>query len=234
MLALPDSANTSHLRKAILLALVLHGVLALLLPDLPKFTFSTISRDGGINVFLTSPDKDQKKEFEQSLNQPRPLPDTLPPLVEAANGSASPTPGDQSLVSEESPQVESQQTDPIENDATGKTATAIQPRILFSRSLITRFAQQEAVRYAQDRPDEIERFRRSFSSYRSYRRRNKSDSYANRYGDYYVRNSSSAGDVCFVQKREGIPEDYGTKTVYFFRCDSKPLKLKLPSNSNDS
>ena len=98
-------------------------------------------------------------------------------------------------------------------------------------SSIQIFAKQEAFEHAERNPDALQRFQRSFRSSANYRRRSRSDSYVDRYGDYYVRASSSAGDICFKQEKEPQTDDFSTNMVMFFSCERGPLKLVLGSET---
>lgn len=220
--------RNSHLRHALVMAVVLHIVLLLALPDIPKILFPDIKYHSRITVFLKSNDK--ADTFQQSLNQPS-LSATQQSLLEASPSSASVQKGEEEVVSEASPEVQSQYTNNSKADAAGKEVNNnIQPAVLFSYSLITRFAQQEAIQYAEKNPDQVDRFGRGFNSARNYQRRSRTRSYSNLYGDRYVRNNSSNGDICFVQQREAINNnDSPEKVVTFFRCDRKPQKLELNS-----
>ena len=217
-------------RTGLILALVAHLVLLLTLPDIPKMQLNMLGRSGGINVFLNKANKAEEKRFEQTLNQPSQSPSVEQSLVEPAAGSATPNPGEQSQVTEESPEITAQSGESQNRDAKGKkTSLSIQPEILIDRATITRFSQQSAVLYANQNSDDLERFRRSFNSYRSYQRRSQTLSYKDRYGDYYAKSSSSVGDVCYKQKRDIRQDEFSTKTVYFFRCDRQPKKFTIDS-----
>ena len=221
-----DDPRTAHLRTALFLAVLLHLVLAAVLPDLPEFKLHYLNRGSAINIFLKQQEK--KKEFQQTLNQQVPNPEVLQPLVEPTLGSSSPTQGDDSLVAEDSLHKDSPRFDTVVTDTSGsKNTNNLQPTIKIDRATIKLFARQEAIREVEQNPEKLARFKRSFNSRRSFQRRSRADSYKNRYGDYYVRNSSSAGDICFVQKAEPVQDDFSTNTVYFFRCDSEPLGLDL-------
>ncbi|MEM7360050.1 MAG: hypothetical protein AAF431_13190 [Pseudomonadota bacterium] len=225
-----DDPRTAHLRTALFLAVLLHLVLAAVLPDLPELKLQYFNRGSAINIFLKQQEK--KKEFQQTLNQQVPNPEVLQPLVEPTLGSASPTQGDDSLVAEDSLQKNSPRFDTVVTDTSGsKNSNNLQPTIKIDRATIKLFAQQEAIREVEQNPEKVARFKRSFNSRRSFQRRSRADSYKNRYGDYYVRNSSSAGDICFVQKPEPVQDDYALNTVYFFRCDSEPQGLDLSPDS---
>lgn len=221
-----EDPRTAHLRTALFLAVLLHLVLAAVLPDLPDFNLQYFNRGSAINIFLKP--QERKKEFQQTLNQQLPNPEVLRPLVEPTLGSASPARGDDSLVAEDSLHKDSPRFDTVVTETSGsKNSNALQPTIRIDSATIKLFAQQEAIREVEENPEKLARFKRSFNSRRSFQRRSRAESYKNRYGDYYVRNSSSAGDICFVQKPEPVQDDYATNTVYFFRCDSTPQGLDL-------
>lgn len=224
----PITSGKSRLHWGLVLAVVAHLTLLLILPDIPELQFKLIGRSGGINVFLTETNKTEEKQFEQTLNQPSRLPTADQPLIEPAVGSATPDPGDESSVTESAPQVTAQSGESDNKKAQGKESKVnIKPEILTSRAMIARFSQQQAVLYANLNPDNLERFRRTFNSYRSYQRRNQRKSYKSLYGDYYAKSSSSVGDVCYKQQREIRQDEFSTKTVYFFRCDQKPKEFKI-------
>jgi len=237
LLALPDIPvklnRSQRLRQGLVLAFTAHLLLLAALPDIPNLELKWISRDGGINVFLNKSTKPKEKAFQQSLNQPSPQPVLNQTLVDPATGSATPNPGDESQVTESAPQVDAQLGESKDQEAQGKkTNLGIQRNVFISRAMINQFTQQQAVLYANKKPDDLERFRRTFNSYRSYQRRNQRQSYKSLYGDYYAKSSSSVGDVCFKQERDGVQDEFSTKTVYFFRCDSKPKKFKVDLKTN--
>lgn len=221
-----ESTHNDRLRMALVGAFLLHIMLLILLPKIPEFNMPFASREAGLNVFLKRVEETEK--FEQTLNQQNALPKSTELVTEPSLGAASPERGEDPLVSEESPSVESASADNIENESSGKDTSARTPtKIITSWTALRRFTDLEVANYAQADQDELARFRRSFNSSRSYRRRSNIESYKNQYGDYYVRDSSSKGDICFKQEREQNPNELSTKTVYFFRCDDGPMKLDI-------
>jgi len=62
--------RTDHLKSAVFLALILHVVLAVLLPDIPKLTLQGFDRSSSLTVFLN--EKEEEEKFDQSLNQQKP------------------------------------------------------------------------------------------------------------------------------------------------------------------
>ena len=216
--------QSSKLKKAVAFAILLHLVLALVIPDLPTFQFATIIKNSGLNVFI----EPGEEEFEKSLNRPLPVSSDEQSLIEQELGATSASRGEQSEVSEESIEVRSKFAGHNEEAPAGKDPQArVRPRILTSWSAIRSFTDQLASTYADINPHEVERFGRSFNSFRSYRSRNQTVGYRDQYGDFYVRDQSSAGDICFKQERELVPDELATRTVYFFRCGEKPLKLDI-------
>ena len=173
----------------------------------------------------------EAEKFEQTLNQPFPFPNSDQSLLEPTLGAASPESGAQGTVSEATVDQVAQKAANLGNRSTGATTEAsIESVMRTDLAFIRMFAQQEAIRHAEEHPEEVERFRRSFNSRRNYHRRNKTQSYENRYGDYYTRTTSSSGDVCFLQRPGEKRHELSTNTVYFFRCGSKPLVLDLEAN----
>lgn len=221
--------RTAHLRTALFFAMLLHLILALLFPNLAPFKLSMFGRDVVLNIFLNK--TEEPEQFEQSLNKPSPLPEADQPLTEPSLGSASTTLGDESQVSEASPEIESPRSDTIKTNPAGdKPKSSNRPAMFISSAMIKTFAQQEVQRESALHPEIYERFKRSFNSRRNYARRNRSKSYKNQYGDYYVRANSSRGDICFVQKQEFHPSEFiSTNTVFFYDCKSEPQGFELNS-----
>lgn len=216
----------THLRLAMFFAVLLHLVLAALMPSLPDFTLPSSARGTILHIFLReAADGD---EFEQSLNNPVALANAEDALMKPALGSASTEPGDQASVSEASPDQYAQRAETLGDRSAGKTQSAsIQPVIRTDLAYIRMFAKQEAARHAEENPEEVERFRRTFNSRRNYTRRSKTEAFKNRYGDYYVRASSSTGDVCFLQRPGENRDEMSTNIVYFYRCDSEPIIIDI-------
>jgi len=221
-----QSSHTDRLRVALIAAFLLHLLILILIPKIPEFRIPSASRDAALNVFLKT--QDDVEKFEQVLNQPNDAENTENPITEPSRAAASADRGEDDLVTEESPVVESASADKLETESSGNDTNVSTPtRIITSWSALRRFTDQDVANYADTRPEELARFSRSFSSARSYRRRSKIQSYKDQYGDQYVRNSSSSGDICFKQERVQNPNELSTKTVYFFRCDNGPMKLDL-------
>ena len=223
-----DSSYSERMRVALACALFFHILLLALIPNIPDFKIPSASREAVLNVFLNK--IAEPEEFEQVLNQQNGLENTEEPVTEPSLGAASPELGDDSQITEETPSVESSTESDVENESTGNDQVVVKPtRIIISWSALQKFTDLEVANYSQSNPDELARFSRTFSSSPSYRRRADTKSYKNQYGDYYVRNSSSSGDICFKQEREQSPNELSTKTVYFFRCDDGPTKLEIKS-----
>lgn len=221
--------RNAHLRLAMFIAVLLHLVLAALMPSLPDFTLPASSRGSILNVFINNDAREKK--FEQSLNNPVAFPNADEALLDPVLGSASPDAGEQSTVSEATPDQLAQSADSLGDKSAGKVQEAsIQTVIRTDLAYIRMFARQEAARHAEQHPEEVERFRRTFNSQRNYRRRNKTESFKDRYGDYYVRASSSSGDVCFLQRPGENRDEMNTNIVYFYRCDSEPIIIDIDSS----
>lgn len=221
-----NNPRYGHFHTALLLAVLLHLLLVILVPDIREFKFTAISRGSVINVFLSKVPEPQP--FKQNLEQQQSGADQV--LVEPSLGAANREVGDDELVTEQAPEVESQGSGvPAKTPSGSERTEGLQPRVRLDISTIRLFAKQEAVRYAERHPDKVERFRRSFNSRRSYQRRNTVESYKNRYGDQYVRSHTESGDICFKQQREVASSalSLSTNTVYFFRCDRKPKGLEI-------
>jgi len=220
------TTRVAHLRTALFFAVLVHLLVAAIIYDLPGFGIPSLERGSIINVFLSK--ESEEKKLDQNLNRPSPLPDTDQLLSDPSLGAASTEQGEETSVSDSSPQTEAQTSEAESNDSDGKTAELSVKRELFiTRSMIKVFADQETSRQLANKEGEYQRFQRSFNSYYSYRRRNRAESYKDRYGDYYVRSSSAVGDVCFVQKQELVPSELSTNTVYFYRCGKEPIGLDL-------
>lgn len=211
---------------AVVCALFFHALLLALIPGIADFKIPSASREAVLNVFLNKIAEPEK--FEQTLNQQNALQKNNEPIAEPSLGAANPELGDDSQITEEAPSVESSSETNIENQAAGNDQVVVKPtRVIVSWSALRKFTDLEVANYAPANSEELARFNRTFSSSPSYRRRADTQSYKNRYGDHYVRNSSSSGDICFKQEREQIPNELSTKTVYFFRCDDGPSKLEI-------
>lgn len=224
-----DDPRHAHMRLAIFCAMLLHLILVVFMPGLPELTLPTSNRGSVLNVFLKT--ESEAERFEQKLNQPFPFSNSDQALLEPTLGAASPESGDQGTVSEATAEQVAQKAENLGNRSAGAINEAsIESVMRTDLAFIRMFAQQEAIRHAEEHPEQVERFRRSFNSARNYHRRNKTNSYENRYGDYYTRTTSSSGDVCFLQRPGEIRDELSTNVVYFFRCGAKPLVLDLESN----
>lgn len=218
--------SNAHLRMALFYAVLLHLVLAALMPSIPNLTLPASSRASILNVFLTP--SAEKEKFEQSLNQPFPFPNADEPVLELTLGSASPETGAQATVSEASADQTAQQAENLgDTSARAKNDRSIQAILRTDLAYIRMFAKQEAARHSDENPEEIEQFRRSFNSRRNYHRRNQVEASQNRYGDYYARSNSSTGDVCFLQREGENRDEMSTNIVYFYRCGSAPMNIDL-------
>lgn len=206
-------------------------MLGFLLPALPPLTIPAISRASSLKVYLQR--NPEPATLKQNLHDPASI--VSKQLMEQDTRSATPLAvgGVDQTISEATPQVNAERTDRSISNPSGTEANAgLRPRAFFSRSSIRIFAQQEAFLHAEQNPDLLQRFKRRFRSSLSHRRRNNTESYRNRYGDYYIRNSSSVGDICYLQEKNHVVGELSTNTVYFFRCNSKPAALKLTESSS--
>lgn len=218
--------QTENIHKAWALAILLHVMLAFLLPGIPEFKVPDFSRAAALNVFLQREEEPQK--FEQVLDQSLPTLNANQELQEAQVEASSIDPQKDETISDEAPELENTNGESFEKDPAGIASQAnSRPSILVSRSFIRRFTDLEAATFAEQNPDDLSRFSRSFASFRSLQRRNETASHQNRFGDVYVRNSASSGDVCFVQQQDRLANEATTRTVYFYRCDSKPKSFEL-------
>jgi hypothetical protein len=218
--------RTDHFSSAFFLALVMHLLVIALLPELPKLVMQGFERSPSLTVFLKH--MEEQKKFQQSLNQQLPLPANTDTLADPSLGSTSIENGKDTIVSEaveasRASSDQAQDADSIGSGANGDNS----PTIRFDYTTVRLFAQQEAIRYADLHPKDVDRFARTFNRTRNYRRRSRSESYRDKLGDLYARSNSSAGDVCFKQKRETEAEELVTNTVYFFRCDKQPQGFEL-------
>ncbi len=229
------SEQHHHFKKALTAALFLHIALAFLLPSIPKLMIPSVDRGASLTVFLKK--VEEVETFEQSLNQQLPLPANIPDLADPSLGSTSIEKGEDSLVSEPVEPAQANAEPVSENETQGSSDKGDQkPTISFDFASLRLFAKREAVRYAEQNSHAVERFARTFNRNRNIRRRSKFESYQDRLGDLYARSNSSNGDICFKQQRERAQDDVSSNTVYFFRCDSEPLKLsidKTPDNTDE-
>lgn len=215
------------MHRAVLAALTLHALLLLFSPPIKTWYLPSVDSGFRLNVLLEKKESD----FDQSLNYPSNDPTHQASQTSSLN-IASPAPGDDEQESNQSDEVTGASSDAVETQAVGLDVNnSISPKVLFSYSSVLKFAQQEAVRFADANPTKLQRFNRSFNSRRQYQRRKKTNSHKNQYGDQYVQAGSSNGDICFVKTAEpasSIPGtlDASTYTVHFFRCKEKSQGLK--------
>lgn len=216
----------STMQKAALGALVLHLLLLALIPQIPRWDLPFVEQGFRLNVVL----KKEEEQFQQSLNYP--TNDIKDEVSQATSlNIASPAPGEDDSQATESQEVTGESSDIVETKAIGQNNTnKISPAVLFGYTSILKFAQLEAVRYTDTNADKLARFSRSFNSRRQYQRRKRTNSYKNQYGDQYVNNGSSNGDICFVKTADKVSTQSGTfdantYTVHFFRCKDKETGL---------
>lgn len=216
------------MQKAGITALLLHLLLLAVFPNIPRWEVPFAEQGFRLNVILQ---KDEEEDvFKQSLNYPN-NEATEDTSQSSSLNVASPAPGEDESETTESQEVTGTSADKVETNAVGQnTVNSLSPNVVFSYSSIIKFAQQEAVRYAEANPENLARFSRSFNSRRQYQRRKRTNSYKNQYGDQYVNNGSSNGDICFVKTAESLANQSGTfdantYTVHFFRCEDKEIKL---------
>ncbi len=214
-----ENRRLTAMQTAIASALALHIGLLLLLPSLSNMSFSLVDSGLRLNVVLeTQPD--QKDDFDQSLNASSDSISTQANTGLELNVSSG---GYQEDNVAESQPVEGRHNDSDKSQAIGLNSTNSETApSVFSRSSLLKFAKQEAVRHADANPDEVKRFNRSFQSRRRLQRRKRS-SYRNQYGDTYLGDGRSSGDICFVKTAEAGrgpagTQDAPTYTVHFFRC----------------
>jgi hypothetical protein len=225
-------SKLSHLKKALLIALVFHSVLLLILPPLPIFKLSGFDRSQGLIVTFLK--EVEPPLFNASLNQELPMAIDVDEVTTPSFGARNVDVGDDQFVSDQSKRDELNGNESAEQPINGNLASQSDtPSVRFDFAAIRQFAKRDAIRYAEYQPRKVERFARTFNRSRSRYRRNKNESYRNQIGDIYARSNSSAGDVCFKQQRDDSRSDYSTNTVYFFRCDSTPLGFKIKSKNKE-
>lgn len=218
--------HLTELQRACLYAVLMHALLVMLLPDIPALKLPSIDRGNTITVFLR--EEPEEEPFEQSLLNPGEISQRLPETAQAQNPSSVTASGQQDQLQDENQRLESERNDLLRSTPSGNSAQAsVQPRITLSYSAIKLFAEQEAYRHAEENPDLLARFKRSFNSSASYRARPNTESFTDLFGDYYVRNHAADGDICFKKEEEPQTDDFSTHMVLFFRCGEQPLKLNL-------
>jgi len=215
-----------RLHKALGLAILMHVLLALMVPDMPRMIIQGVARDSALKVFLQK--KPEPEKFEQSLNQPSISAQVWQELQESSASASSADQADDEQISDDVPEVSGSDSTSRESEQAGDSEeVAVQRDIMINSVAIRQFTDYEANLYAEQNPDEVEAFSRSFVSHRSVRRRNRTDGYKDRFGDVYVRSSTSSGDVCFVQQSNKLDNEPSVRTVDFYRCDSEPKKFEL-------
>jgi len=110
-----QSSHTDRLRVALIAAFLLHLLILILIPKIPEFRIPSASRDAALNVFLRT--QDEVEKFEQVLNQPNDAENTENPITEPSRAAASADRGEDDLVTEESPVVESASADKLETES---------------------------------------------------------------------------------------------------------------------
>lgn len=219
-------SKLSHLQKALLITLLFHSVLLLILPPLPVFKLSGFDRTQGLIVTFLK--ESEPPIFDASLNQELPMAAKVDEVTTPSFGARSVELADDKFVSDQSKMNELNGKESSELAIKGNLASQNDtPSVRFDFAAIRQFAKRDAIRYAEFQPRKVERFARAFNRSRSQYRRNRNEGYRNRIGDIYARSNSSSGDVCFKQQRDDSQREIITNTVYFFRCDSKPLGFKL-------
>lgn len=229
--------NVSHFQKAIGATIVLHLVLLALLPPLPIFNLSDFDGtfDANTGLVVTLLKERKESEFNSSLNQNLPLAADIDQVATPSLGAESVESSDDDWVSDQQDQADLRGTENSDQIMNGNLASQDNsPSVRFDFAAIHLFAKQDAIRYAEFQPRKVERFARTFNRSRSNYRRNKSKSYRDQIGDIYARSNSSRGDVCFKKKRENAQSEFITSTVYFFRCDRKPIGFDLPLDKKNT
>lgn len=221
-----QSNNLTELQRACLFAVLVHALLVSLLPDIPALKLPSIDRGKTITVFLR--EEPEEEPFEQTLLNPGEISQRLPETAQAQNPSLVAASGQQEQLQDENQRLDAERDDLLRSTPSGDSAQAsVEPRITLSYASIKLFAEQEAYRHAEENPDLLARFKRSFNSSASYRARPDTESFTDLYGSYYVRNHAADGDICFKKEEEPQTDDFSTHMVLFFRCGEQPLKLNL-------
>ncbi|NND81789.1 MAG: hypothetical protein HKN50_05100 [Gammaproteobacteria bacterium] len=217
-----DQLNRLHpLHTAAGLAVLFHLLLALLLPNIDRLSLPLFERPNVLNVFLSEPETEQA--FEQSLNQQLPFPQATEFVTDPSIPAASAVPQPNTIPSEASPDIAeplSKGSDTI-NKQSGARGDTRRPLII-TQALVNAFAAREAERHREQHPEELERFRRSFHSRPSVRRQVATQGFTNQFGDYYLRSTSSLGDICFVQRPDSMQDEFSVNIVYFYNCSKQP------------
>jgi len=215
------------MRTALIAALLLHLLLAMLLPDLPKLLIPSIDRGATLNVFIRTPTP--AKEFEQTLEQPLPQSTDLNNELDSSLSLVSPEEGEDTLPTEAAPEQEGDSTRATDQEPASNQQTENGERssVVVSFSMVRSFAQNYVAQEALLDPGLVERRQNRYRSDFSVRRRSKVESFNNRFGDVYVQSETSRGDICFFQKAEPGQDELAVNIVQFYRCDREPLKLDL-------
>ena len=216
------------MHKALLAALGLHFLLLLLLPDLPKLLIPSIDRGSSLNVFLRA--RVPLEKFDQSLQQPLPLSTDRNDRLESSLSLVSPEEGSDEVPTDAAPEQEGQASAPSKSPPSGEQASSKSlSNVIISFSAVRLFAKNYVAQQVKQQSKEFTRNENSYRSDFSARRRSKTESRRNRFGDIYVRDETSRGDICFVQKADASDGDFDVNVVQFFRCGRKPLELELGS-----
>ena len=214
------------MQKALIAALVLHLLLALLLPDLPRLIIPSIDRGVALNVFIRTPRP--VEEFEQSLQQPLPLSTDRNNRLDSSLSLVSPDIGEEEVPTEAAPEQEGQASQPSKTKPSGQEASSkSRNSVIVSFTAVRQFAQSYVARQIQQTATEFNQRNNSYRSDFSTRRRTKTQSRQNRFGDIYVRDETSRGDICFVQQADNSQSELAVNVVQFFRCGREPLNLDL-------
>ncbi len=220
----------SPMRIALIAALLLHILLAVVFPDLPKLVIPSIDRGSSLNVFIRASAPEQ--EFDQSLEQPLPKSTDLNNQTDTALSLVSPEQGEDDLPTEAAPEQDGRATTADEQTAsTKKSETGKTSSVVVSFSMVRRFAQNYVAQEALLDSEIVERRRNRYRSDFSVKRRSNTDSFQNRFGDVYVRSDTSRGDICYLQRAEPTQDELAVNVVQFYRCDREPLKLDLSKRS---
>ena len=216
------------MQKAILAAIGLHLMLLILLPDLPKLIIPSIDRGLALNVFIRPPVTE--KEFEQSLRQTLPLSNDRNNRLDSELTLRTPEIGEDDIPSEAAPEQQGTVSQATKAEPSGQEAsTDTASNIIISFTAIRQFAKNYVAAQSQEKQSEFDYRKNSYRSDFSARRRSKTESRQNRFGDIYVRDETSRGDICFVQKADNSQSELAVNVVQFFRCGRKPLELELGS-----
>ena len=214
------------MHKALLAALGLHLLIVLIFPEIPKLLIPSIDRGATLNVFLRQPTPQTK--FEQTLEQPLPLSTDRNNRLDGAITLVSPDLGDDEVPTEAAPEQQGRASQASKTEPSGQHASSNTPSsVTISFAAVRQFAKSYVAQQTQQEQSESSRLTNSYRSDFSARRRTKNQSHRNRLGDIYVRDETSRGDICFVQKADTSESELAVNVVQFFRCGRKPLQLEL-------